>query len=148
MSRCWAPTASGRRRHYTAYGARILAVADGTVVSTLPDPSTITLDTVDGNHVVLDLGSFAFYAHMQPGSVRVKPGQHVRRGDVLGLLGNTGSTSAPHVEQGCRPRARTTPDQTSTCTAAPVAFAGPLRSISASPAPARQSSALTKNPLS
>ena len=77
----------------TAYGAQILAVADGTVVSalstlpdqkpgSLPDPSTITLDTVDGNHVVLDLGggSFAFYAHMQPGSVRVREGQHVRRG--------------------------------------------------------------------
>jgi murein DD-endopeptidase MepM/ murein hydrolase activator NlpD len=65
----------------------------------LPDPSAITLDTVDGNHVVLDIGggNFAFYAHMQPGSVRVKVGDRMRRGQVLGLLGNTGNSSAPHL---------------------------------------------------
>ncbi|OJY51681.1 M23 family metallopeptidase [Pseudonocardia sp. 73-21] len=97
-------------RNYTAYGAQLLAVADGTVVSTLstlsdqvpgtlPDPSTITLANVDGNHVVLDLGHgvFAFYAHMQENSVTVKVGDRVRRGQVLGLLGNTGNTSAPHL---------------------------------------------------
>ena len=95
---------------YTAYGARIYAVADGTVVSTLdglpdqvplrlPDPSTITLANVDGNHVVLDIGNghYAFYAHMQAGSVRVRVGQKVRAGTVLGRLGNSGNTSAPHL---------------------------------------------------
>jgi hypothetical protein len=95
---------------YTAYGAEVLAVADGTVVATLdtlddqvpgalPDPSTITLETVDGNHVILDLGNghFGFYAHLQKGSVTVKPGDRVRRGQVLGLLGNTGNSSAPHL---------------------------------------------------
>lgn len=65
----------------------------------LPDPSTITLENVDGNHVVLDLGHgvYAFYAHMQKNSVTVKVGDRVRRGQVLGLLGNTGNTSAPHL---------------------------------------------------
>jgi murein DD-endopeptidase MepM/ murein hydrolase activator NlpD len=95
---------------YSDYGADVLAVADGTVVDTLntlddqkpgtlPDPSTITLENVDGNHVVLDLGNgvFAFYAHMQKGSVKVVPGDHVRRGQILGKLGNTGNTSAPHL---------------------------------------------------
>jgi hypothetical protein len=64
---------AGDVHNYTAYGAPILTVAEGTVVSargtlpdqlpgSLPDPSTITLDTVDGNHAVLDLGggNFAF----------------------------------------------------------------------------------------
>jgi Peptidase family M23 len=96
--------------NYSAYGAEILAVADGTVVSTLnnlddqkpgtlPDPKTITLENVDGNHVVLDLGDglYAFYAHMQKDSVTVEPGERVRRGQVLGKLGNTGNTSAPHL---------------------------------------------------
>lgn len=95
---------------YAAYGARIYAVADGVVVSTLdglpdqvppslPDPSTITLANVDGNHVVLDIGHgfYAFYAHMKPGSVRVRVGQKVRAGTVLGRLGNSGNTSAPHL---------------------------------------------------
>ncbi|PRY48998.1 peptidase M23-like protein [Geodermatophilus tzadiensis] len=95
---------------YQAYGAEVLAVADATVVATLdslpdqvpgqlPDPSTITLANVDGNHVVLDLGDgrYAFYAHLQQGSVTVAPGDRVHRGEVLGLLGNSGNTSAPHL---------------------------------------------------
>ena len=40
---------------------------------------------------------FAFYAHMQPGSLRVKVGDKVTRGQVLGLLGNTGNSSEPHL---------------------------------------------------
>lgn len=96
--------------NYADYGADVLAVADGTVVSTLntledqvpgkmPDPATITLANVDGNHVVLDLGGgvFAFYAHMRKGSVTVAPGQRVKLGQVLGKVGNTGNTSAPHL---------------------------------------------------
>ncbi len=97
-------------KNYTCYGADVLAVADGTVVETLndlgdqkpgtlPDPATITIQNVDGNHVVLDLGEgvFAFYAHLQKGSVRVATGDHVKRGQLLGKLGNTGNTSAPHL---------------------------------------------------
>ena len=95
---------------YTAYGADVVAVADATVVDTLdelddqvpgqlPDPNTITLRTVDGNHVVLDLGTgfYAFYAHLEKGSVRVKVGDRVKRGQLLGKLGNSGNTSAPHL---------------------------------------------------
>jgi hypothetical protein len=97
-------------RSFAGYGADILAVADGTVVSTLnslddqkpgslPDPKTINIENVDGNHVVLDLGNgvYAFYAHMQKGSVAVAIGERVKRGQVLGKLGNTGNTSAPHL---------------------------------------------------
>lgn len=97
-------------RSFAGYGARVLAIADGTVVSTLdglpdqippnnPDPSTITLENIDGNHVVLDIGHglYAFYAHLKPGSVRVKVGQKVRTGTVVGLLGNTGNSGAPHL---------------------------------------------------
>jgi hypothetical protein len=96
--------------NYDSYGADVIAVADGTVVATLnnlddqkpgtlPDPKTITVENVDGNHVVLDLGQgvFAFYAHMQKGSVRVTAGDRVKRGQVLGKLGNTGNSSAPHL---------------------------------------------------
>jgi len=54
---------------------------------------------VDGNHIVLDLGNgkYGFYAHLQKGSLLVKKGDHVKRGQALALLGNTGNTSAPHL---------------------------------------------------
>jgi hypothetical protein len=96
--------------NYVGYGADVLAVADGTIVGmldtlgdqkpgSLPDPKTINIQNVDGNHVVLDLGNgvYAFYAHLQKGSISVAIGDKVKRGQVLGKLGNTGNTSAPHL---------------------------------------------------
>ena len=96
--------------NYTDYGVDVLAVADGKVVQVLdalgdqppgklPDPKTMTVENVLGNHVILDLGNgvYAFYAHMEKGSIVVAEGQHVKRGDVLGKLGNSGNTSAPHL---------------------------------------------------
>jgi len=49
--------------------------------------------------VILSLGGnvFAIYAHVQPGSIKVKPGQQVRRGDVLASLGNSGFSYEPHL---------------------------------------------------
>jgi hypothetical protein len=93
--------------NYTIYGREVLAVADGAVVSSrndLPEqvpgalPQGMTVDRADGNFVVLDIGgSYVLYAHMQPGSVTVKAGASVKRGDVLGKVGNTGNTQAPHL---------------------------------------------------
>ena len=94
--------------NYVIYGREVLAVADGTVVSSrndLPEqvpgalPQGMTIDQADGNFVVLDIGggSYVLYAHMQPGSVTVKAGAKVKRGDVLGKVGNTGNTQAPHL---------------------------------------------------
>lgn len=93
---------------YAIYGKPILAVADATVekaVDGLPDqvpgalPEGMTLAEADGNHVILDLGEgrFVLYAHMKPGSVAVKTGDRVRRGQVIGHVGNTGNSQAPHV---------------------------------------------------
>jgi murein DD-endopeptidase len=49
--------------------------------------------------VVLDLwaGRYTFYAHLKKGAVTVAPGDRVRRGEVLGPLGNSGHSSAPHL---------------------------------------------------
>ncbi len=97
-------------KSYRCYGAEALAVADAVVVATkdgipenVPGPTSravpITLETVGGNHVILDLGGgrFAFYAHLQPGSLRVKTGDKVRRGQVVGLVGNSGNSTEPHL---------------------------------------------------
>ncbi len=37
------------------------------------------------------------YLHMQPGKIRVKVGDKVRRGEVLGLVGNSGNSDGPHL---------------------------------------------------
>src|SRR4029453_7404275 len=93
---------------YAYFGAEIHAVADGVVTSAedgAPEqvpgklPTDATLQNAAGNHVVEDIGDgrFALYAHMQPGSLRVKTGDRVTRGQVIGLLGNSGNTDAPHL---------------------------------------------------
>jgi murein DD-endopeptidase MepM/ murein hydrolase activator NlpD len=72
---------------------------DDQVPGTLPDPTTITLKTVDGNHVILDIGHgmYAFYAHLKKGSITVHDGERIKAGTVIGNLGNTGNTSGPHL---------------------------------------------------
>lgn len=95
---------------YHIYGKPVLAVADGKAVvvhdgipNQVPqDPKPITdLADADGNHVLQDIGNgaYALYAHMQPGSVRsrVKEGALLRKGQVIGLVGNTGNTTEPHL---------------------------------------------------
>jgi hypothetical protein len=93
---------------YTIFGKPVLAVADAVVTSVvegLPEqmpgkyPTNISLDEADGNSVVLDLGGerYAMYAHMQPGSIKVHKGEHVKLGKVIGLVGNTGNSLVPHL---------------------------------------------------
>jgi len=93
---------------YTIYGRPVFAVAAGTVVEAINDqldqppgsyPVGLSLDQIDGNSVILDIGggNYVLYAHMQRGSVRVKVGESVTRGEVIGLVGNSGNTIAPHL---------------------------------------------------
>jgi hypothetical protein len=100
-------------RSYYSYGRAVLAVADGRVVAArdgLPDnipghgesfhPAVpITIDTIAGNTITLDLGGgqFAYYMHLQPGSLRVKVGDRVRRGQVLTRIGSSGDAREPHL---------------------------------------------------
>jgi murein DD-endopeptidase MepM/ murein hydrolase activator NlpD len=42
-------------------------------------------------------GRYAFYAHLQPGSLRVHVGDHVKEGQTIALLGNSGNADAPHL---------------------------------------------------
>lgn len=93
---------------YPYFGDEILSATGGKVVGVVDDipetpagalPPSITAEKAGGNHVVVAMGHgrYAFYAHMQPGSVRVKVGQKVKVGQTLGLLGNSGNSDAPHL---------------------------------------------------
>jgi hypothetical protein len=93
---------------WLCYGAELLAVAPGTVVEVLRDlpdeppgiaPTDLTVSQIAGNHVLLDLGGrrYAMYAHLAPNSATVRVGDHVKAGQKLGLLGNSGNTTGPHL---------------------------------------------------
>jgi hypothetical protein len=99
-----------RNENFYAENAEAIAVADGSVVATkdsipenVPGPTSravpITLETVGGNYVILDIGAgrYAFYAHLRPGSLRVRMGDRVRSGQVVGLVGNSGNSTEPHL---------------------------------------------------
>lgn len=94
-------------RNWIGYGADVLAVADGTVVAARNDyPESRTLKNPrhplgegSGNFVSLALGEgrYAHYEHLRPGSVRVHPGERVRRGQVIAALGFSGDSTGPHL---------------------------------------------------
>jgi hypothetical protein len=95
-------------KNWFGYGAAVKAVANGVVASVRDDfPESPTLsghpayaaDKATGNYISIDMGNgyFAFYEHLKPGSIRVKPGQRVNQGDVIAALGFTGQTTGPHL---------------------------------------------------
>jgi len=101
-------TEASKNSNYYAYGTELLAVADGVVAATkdsipenVPGGRAVKIDliTVGGNFVGIDIGGgkYALYAHVQPGSLRVKVGDRVKRGQVIALLGNSGNSTEPHV---------------------------------------------------
>ena len=108
-------TGDGRKlTDYHCYGQRILAPGDGEVVwqrDSLPDQPIGSTDAMNavGNGVIIDhgTGEYSLLAHLQPHSLKVQVGQKVKAGDVIGLCGNSGNTSEPHlhyhVQNGPRP---------------------------------------------
>jgi len=108
--------AAGRTTHgnpdapgdWFGYGAAVLAVADASVAAVrdaMAESASVSgnpkhaLAEDAGNYVAirLDDGRYAFYEHLRPGSVAVRVGQRVHRGEVLGQLGFTGASVGPHL---------------------------------------------------
>lgn len=91
--------------NYFAFGKEVLAPLDGTVVSVennLEDNTpgvTTNTEQLLGNHVIIQHknNEYSVIAHLQKGSVTVNVGDTVNTGDVLGLVGNSGNSSEPHI---------------------------------------------------
>jgi murein DD-endopeptidase MepM/ murein hydrolase activator NlpD len=79
--------------------ARVVAVRDGMRERTTLDGTRHPLEEASGNHVSLDLGDgrYVHYEHLKPGSLRVRIGDRVRRGQVIAALGYTGDSTGPHL---------------------------------------------------
>ena len=89
---------------YFAWGREIVAPADGVVAEAIDgvrdnEPGKMNPYSTIGNAIVLvhSKHEVSLLAHFQRGSVRFKAGDRVRRGDVLGLCGNSGNSSEPHL---------------------------------------------------
>jgi hypothetical protein len=106
--RQWTGDGAQNEQHF-AFGADVVAVAEGTVVAVRDDmpeetprqPPVAVQHAADyaGNHVVVQMQPevWAIYAHLQPGSISVGVGERVTTGQRLGGLGNSGNTTDPHL---------------------------------------------------
>lgn len=76
--------------------ARVMQVVDG-----IPDNKPGEMNTlyVPGNTVILKTGNdeYLFFAHFKQHSIVVQEEQEVKRGQLLGLCGNSGNSSEPHL---------------------------------------------------
>lgn len=110
----YARTDGRRNEDWLGYGALVFAPGDGIVKDAVNDaPEHLLPDSrwddeaslrnprsIPGNFVVIDHrnGEFSFIAHLKQGSLRVKVGDAVRRGQVIGVMGLSGDSYAePHV---------------------------------------------------
>ncbi len=96
--------------NWLTYGSEVLAVADARVAAIqvgIPDSpplnparlDNLTGKTLGGNYIILDLGKdiYAFYGHLKPGSLLVREGDTVKKGQVIGQIGNSGNSDIPHL---------------------------------------------------
>lgn len=92
------------REDYYCYGLPVLAPADGVVVE-LEDGiedneiGKVNLERNWGNAIVLKHADYLYskMSHFKPGSFKVKTGDLVRKGDVIGLCGSSGRSPEPHL---------------------------------------------------
>ncbi|MFE9040606.1 M23 family metallopeptidase [Streptomyces sp. NPDC007818] len=93
---------------YLSYRQPVVASAAGRVVQVqdgLPDqtppvtPPVPPIEDTVGNHVTVEVepGRYLLYAHLKPGSLKVREGDRVESGQVLGQIGNSGNSTTPHL---------------------------------------------------
>jgi hypothetical protein len=103
---------SALRDHF-AFGSVVSSSTGGVVVSArdgFPEqpallqepPVGITQGNYLGNYVIVRVrpGVYAYYTHLERGSVAVKVGQQVRTGQRLARVGNSGNSTSPHLHFG------------------------------------------------
>ena len=112
----------GRTRDVYGWGQQVHAMAPGEVVTVVDDveerqwlhvvreaflairnamtfePTPEVVRRLAGNHVIVrHAAAHAFFAHLAPGSIEVRPGDRVAEGKVIGRVGHTGNSTLPHL---------------------------------------------------
>lgn len=89
---------------YFAFGREIVAPADGVVTDVISGvrdntPGSMNPYSALGNAVIIEHrgNKVSVFAHLKLGSITVKAGDKVERGQVIGLCGNSGNSSEPHL---------------------------------------------------
>jgi|GEM_PF-320489 phage tail tape measure protein len=77
-------------RDFNSEKVGVHTISDGTV-------EVVSYTGIGGNYVLIDMGSgkHAYYGHLREATV--KQGDQVKKGDQIGILGNTGATTVYHV---------------------------------------------------
>ena len=116
-----------RLNDYYAFGEPVYSIGDGKVISTSSEATESSKNLkqanetseeytersvadqgkllakgfsyVMGNHVIIqhDNGEYSYYLHLKQGSLKVKPGDIVKRGQHIASLGHTGNSTEPHL---------------------------------------------------
>ena len=93
-----------RNEDYYAFGKELIAPCEAEVVLVVDGikdnkPGEFNPIYIPGNTVILKTknGEYLFFAHFQQNSIVVKQGQKVKKGELLGLCGNSGNSSEPHL---------------------------------------------------
>ncbi|MBF4692516.1 M23 family metallopeptidase [Fusibacter sp. Q10-2] len=90
---------------YGIYGQALYAPVDGVVVGVYDQEQDIVPHATEflsalGNYIFIQIdetGTYLVMSHLKPNSALVNVGQSVKTGEQIGLIGNTGSTTEPHL---------------------------------------------------
>lgn len=89
---------------YYSFGKKVLAPADGIVVEAINGvrdnkPGSMNEYSALGNAIIIrhSKDEVSVLAHLKQGSLKVKRGDKVKTGQVIGLCGNSGNSSEPHI---------------------------------------------------
>ncbi len=91
-------------KDYYCFGKKILAPASGVIIETLDGirdnkPGIMNKNFYTGNLIMIKHNEkeISFLCHFKQGSIKVKVGDKVKKGQLLGLCGNSGNSSEPHL---------------------------------------------------
>jgi murein DD-endopeptidase MepM/ murein hydrolase activator NlpD len=93
-----------KNEDYYAFGRKVFAPADGVVTDVIEgvrdnQPRSMNPFSALGNAVIIEHRDHevSALAHFKNGSITVKPGDKIKKGRLLGLCGNSGNSSEPHI---------------------------------------------------